>query len=341
MKKILSLDGGGIRGIIPGQVLVALENKLQQKSGNPNARIADYFDFFAGTSTGGILTCILICPSLTEPGKARFSAQEAVDLYVKNGHNIFSVSFWHKILSLDGISEEKYESTQIQLYLKQYFDELKISQLLKPCIITSYDIHRRETKFFAQHDYALKGDVADFYVKDVCRATSAAPTYFETELIKSISGEDYACVDGGVFANNPSLCAYSEVRNAKGSPNAKDMFVLSIGTGSQDKPYDYDQAKGWGAIGWVRPVIDIMMSGAAEVTDYHMTKMFSANNNEQNYSRIQPTSLQNADPAMDDASPANIAALVEVGKTTAQNCNAELDRIVDILLAGPDPVVFE
>lgn len=342
MKKILSLDGGGIRGIIPGQILIALEEKLQQKKNDPNARVADFFDFFAGTSTGGILTCILLCPSDTDPGHAKFSASDAVDLYVKNGNEIFSVSLMHKILSLSGVLNEKYEATAIETYLKKYFTELRISQLLKPCIITSYDIHKRQTKFFAQQDFALEGTSADFYVKDVCRATSAAPTYFQPELISSLNPADapYACVDGGVFANNPTLCAYSEVRNAKGDPTAKDMFVVSIGTGSQEKPYDYDKAKNWGEIGWVKPVIDIMMSGAAEVTDYHMTKMFSAGGNLANYIRIQPSSLMNADPQMDDATPVNITALVEVGKATAQNCDAELDRVVEILLAGPDPVEF-
>lgn len=340
MKKILSLDGGGIRGIIPGQILVALENKLQQKTGNPNARIADFFDFFAGTSTGGILTCILLCPSDTEPGKAKFSAQDAVNLYINEGGGIFSRSFIYKLGSLDGVARAKYQVTAIESDLAQYFAQLKLSQLLKPCIVTSYDIQNRVTKFFAQQDKAIEGDVADFYVKDVCRATSAAPTYFEPELITSIAGESYACVDGGVFANNPSLCAYSEVRNADGDPVAKDMFVVSIGTGSQEKPYPYSEAKDWGEIGWVKPVIDIMMAGAAEVTDYHMTKMFSAEQVPQNYTRIQPTSLGNADPAMDNASPGNIAALVAVGQQTAQNCDAELDKIVEILLAGPDPVVF-
>jgi patatin-like phospholipase/acyl hydrolase len=340
MKKILSIDGGGIRGIVPGQVLIALEDKLQKKTGDPNARIADYFDFFAGTSTGGILTCILLCPSETDPTKARFSAKEAVDLYVKNGGDIFSRSFWYKIISGDGILNAKYQVTEISKYLTEYFAKLKLSQLLKPCIVTSYDIGRRQTKFFAQQDYAREGNVADFYVKDVCRATSAAPTYFETELIKSISGEAYACIDGGVFANNPALCAYSEVRNADGGPTAKEMFVVSIGTGSQEKPYQYDRAKDWGAVGWVRPVIDIMMSGAAEVTDYHMVKMFSARGNLDNYIRIQPASLGNADPAMDNASTVNIDALIAVGAQTAKSCDKELDKIVDILTAGPDPVVF-
>jgi patatin-like phospholipase/acyl hydrolase len=340
MKKILSIDGGGIRGIVPGQVLVALEAKLQQKTKNPNAKISDFFDFFAGTSTGGILTCVLLCPSEDDPKAARFSAKEAVQLYIENGDKIFDSSLHHRIMTLNGILSEKYEKQGIEGCLHNYFASLKLSQLLKPCIITSYDIERRQTKFFAQQDYALWGDMADFLVKDVCRATSAAPTYFETELVKSVSGVSYACIDGGVFANNPSLCAYSEVRNAKGNPTSDDMFVVSIGTGSQEKRYEYNHAKSWGAVGWVKPVLDIMMSGASEVTDFHMKKMFSAHGNEANYVRIQPKNLGDADPAMDNASKENIQALVELGIETAENC-PDLDRIVDVLLAGPDPVEFE
>ncbi len=337
MKKILSIDGGGIRGIIPGQVLIALEAKLQQKTNNPNARIADFFDFFAGTSTGGILTCILLCPDENDPTKARFSAQEAVNLYIQNGNSIFDANFFDKVRTV--VWKAKYKASGIEACLAKYFDQLKLNQLLKPCIVTSYDIGNRDTKFFAQHDYAKLGDKANFWVKDVCRATSAAPTYFQPELIKSLSGDEYACVDGGMFANNPALCAYSEVRNAKGNPTAKDMFVVSIGTGSANKLYPYAQAKNWGDIGWVRPVIDIMMAGAAEVTDYHLLKMFSAQNHQDNYIRIQPTSLGDANPEMDDASKTNIDALIKLGTETAQNC-PELDRIVDMLVMGSDPVEF-
>jgi patatin-like phospholipase/acyl hydrolase len=77
MKKILAIDGGGIRGIIPGQVLIALEREVRRQSGNSEARLADYFDFFAGTSTGGILTCLYLCPDPDDPGRALFSAEEA------------------------------------------------------------------------------------------------------------------------------------------------------------------------------------------------------------------------------------------------------------------------
>lgn len=341
MKKILSIDGGGIRGIIPGQVLVSLEKKLQAKVGNPNARLADFFDFFAGTSTGGILTCIYLCPSEEDNQKARFSAEEAVDLYIKNGSKIFDLSVWQRIVSADGISDEKYDASALEKLLKRYFKSLTLSQLIKPCIIPSYDIQKRRAHFFAQHDFQKKGEGSDYLIRDVCRATSAAPTYFEAALSESISGISYPLIDGGVFANNPALCAYSEVCGADGNLSAKDMFVVSLGTSSVNAKYDYNKAKNWGSVNWIKPVIDIMMSGASETTHYHLTKMFNAIGRPTQYVRFQPTDLRNANTAMDDATEQNIAALVEVGKETAQDCDKELDRIVNILVGeGLDPVTF-
>lgn len=340
MKKILSIDGGGIRGIIPGQILVALEKKLQEKSGKPEARLAEYFDFFAGTSTGGILTCICLCPSEEDADKARFSAQEAVDLYMNHGNEIFDVSHWKRFSSANGYLDEKYSALPLETSLVNYFGDIKLSQLLKPCLIPAYDIDKRSAHFFAQHDREIEGEGSDFLVRDVCRATSAAPTYFETALIKSCSGVTYPLVDGGVFANNPALCAYSEVRNAKDNPTANEMFIVSIGTGSQHESYEYGKAKDWGAIGWIKPVIDIMMAGASETTDYHLSRMFSARGKRDNYIRLQPARMRSASLEMDNATLENLQALAEVGIVTAQDCAAELDRIVDILLDGIDPVEF-
>ncbi|MEG0387452.1 MAG: patatin-like phospholipase family protein, partial [Niameybacter sp.] len=79
MIRILSIDGGGIRGIIPATILVAFESYLKQYSGNSETTIADYVDLIAGTSTGGILTALYICPDPKNPTKSRFSAQEALD----------------------------------------------------------------------------------------------------------------------------------------------------------------------------------------------------------------------------------------------------------------------
>ncbi|MBC3787896.1 patatin-like phospholipase family protein [Spirosoma utsteinense] len=343
MYTILSIDGGGIRGIIPGQVMVTLEAKLAARvlqtpelaaHYTDAVRLSDFFDFFAGTSTGGILTTLYLCPDSKNPGRPRFSAQDALNLYLEQGDDIFDVSIWKKIASADGVGDEKHDATQLERVLKRYLGNTKLSELLRPCLITSYDIRRRRTHFFNQVDAETFGNSHDYLLRDVCRATSAAPTYFETALTCSLDEVTYPLIDGGVFANNPALCAYSEVRNMNPKLKAADMLIVSLGTGSENESYSYNEARNWGSIAWVRPVIDIMMSGAAEVTDYHLTKMYSAVKRENQYIRFQPADLGDADMAMDNAKPKNLRALLEVGKRTAIDCNDELDRLVDVLISN-------
>src|SRR5690606_35474723 len=144
MKRILSIDGGGIRGIIHGMFIAALEEKLKVLSKNPNAHISDYFDFFSGTSTGGILTSILLSPSDEDPTKPKFSAREALDLYQEHGTEIFSTSKMRKFLSRFGLLSEIYDSRVLERVLLNYFGDTKLSQLIKPCIMTAYNIELRK-----------------------------------------------------------------------------------------------------------------------------------------------------------------------------------------------------
>ncbi|WP_449439218.1 patatin-like phospholipase family protein [Pedobacter steynii] len=123
MKKILSIDGGGIRGIIPGMLLVALEEKLKKESKDPAAAIVDYFDFFAGTSTGGILTCLLLCPSEDHPTRPRFSAKEALDLYLEHGNEIFKMSFFKRLRAKFGLAGERYNSKIFEGVLKSILEK--------------------------------------------------------------------------------------------------------------------------------------------------------------------------------------------------------------------------
>lgn len=237
--RILSIDGGGIRGILPGVILARLEKKLQEQKGYENKRIADMFDFIAGTSTGGILTLFYLTPD-SSGKKVKYSAQEAVNMYLDRGDEIFDVSIKQKLTSGFGLTDEKYNSTELEEALNDNFKDIKLNQLLKPCIITAYNIREGKPHFFTQHD--ARKDVNNFKVKDVARATSAAPTYFEVARIKNEIGTPFPLIDGGVFANNPALVAYSEVRNMNlagiKKPKAKNMMIVSIvGTGSQSKTY--------------------------------------------------------------------------------------------------------
>ncbi len=330
LKRILSIDGGGIRGIIPGQILVVLEEKLKQASGNENARIADYFDLVAGTSTGGILTCAYLCPDQQDPGRPKYTAPEVVDLYLERGDEIFNIPFRHKLRTAGGILDEKYPTDELEDALNDYFGETKLSELLKPCLISSYDIKRRQGHFFTQHD-ALQNEGWDFLVKDVARATSAAPTYFECSKVKSLTKINYPLIDGGVFVNNPTLCAYAEV-HTEYSCTAVEMAILSLGTGYEKKAYDYNQAKDWGMIGWIKPLISIMMSGVSEVVDYQLRQIYSAVKAPAQYLRINTEFPINVSSDMDDASQDNLNALKELGTETAQKFDKKLDDFVKLLI---------
>ena len=107
--------------------------------------------------------------------------------------------------------------------------------------------------FLKNYIQYIKGkDFPDFYMKDVARASSAAPTYFMPAYVSPIGSEKkYSFVDGGVFANNPAMCAYIEAK--KIYPNARKFIILSLGTGVGTRKYSHKQVKDWGYIDWVYP----------------------------------------------------------------------------------------
>lgn len=338
MKKvrILSLDGGGIRGILPGIVLTQIEDKLQKKLKDPKVRLSDYFDFMAGTSTGGILSLAYLTPGINN--RPKLTAQKAVDLYLERGDQIFDVSLWQKIRSGGGIADEKYNAAALESALEDTFGDIYLSKLLKPCIISSYDIKNGRPYFFKQHK--SKDEIFNFKVKDVARATSAAPTYFETARVKSELGTPYPLIDGGVFVNNPALVAYSEVRTMRFEgidhfPTAKDMMIVSIGTGSSNQKYDYKKAKDWGAIGWIKPIIEIMMTGNSQTVHHHLTQIWDTldHDNKENYYRLEPK-IVTADAQMDNASAENLIKLKEDGLNyiSETKVNVLLDEIVEKLI---------
>jgi len=333
--KILSLDGGGIRGIISCVILKYIEEQLQ-KHDNPNAKIGDYFDLIAGTSTGGLITGLLLYPDGNK--KAKYSVEEALNLYAKKGNEIFNVSFFQHILNPFGLLKEKISDKNLEKQLEEVFQNLQLNQLVKPCIITAYDITARKAHFFTSHN--ASNPIKNFYVKDVCRATAAAPTYFEPAQIESLYKQQFTLIDGGVYANNPALCAYAEARKIQFSkalnntqkpdyPTANDMIIVSIGTGTVLKPYSFEEFDNAGKLKWITPLIDILLSANVETVDYQLQKMFETlgERNQKNYHRLMPE-LINASPEMDDTTAKNIKNLIQDGLNFINNNQLELDSIV-------------
>lgn len=328
--RILSIDGGGVRGIIAAAVLRALEAKLQQRTGNPDARIVDLFDLVAGTSTGAILACAQLTPD-PATGRPRYSAKESLQFYLDHGAEIFRIPVNHRIRTAAGLGDEKYPATGLENVLRQLYGDCWLSQLLKPTLIPAYDIRRRKAVFFTQDD-ARKREGKDFLVRDICRASTAAPAFFETALIRSRSGVAYPLVDGGVFANNPAQCAYAEARTHFGA-TSDNVLILSLGTGRTHHAYEYAAAKDWGALGWMRPLLDIMMSSGSETVDYQCSLALNHPGSPRRYFRFDSSMEQRplgVSGQMDDTTKVNLGGLAEMGAELADHRDRDLDHFLDL-----------
>lgn len=150
MVKILTIDGGGICGVIPAAILASLEHRIQKITGNPEARIIHYFDFLAGTSTGGIITCLLNCPKSRTDATPRFSAAEVLEFYIKFGPQIFKANRVRRFFGSIGLASEKYHVGALEKLLKKYFGDLKLNDALKPSLVPAYGLEMGATYFFLQ-----------------------------------------------------------------------------------------------------------------------------------------------------------------------------------------------
>ncbi|MCA0456557.1 MAG: patatin-like phospholipase family protein [Chloroflexi bacterium] len=321
--KILSIDGGGIRGIIPGMVMADIE----RRTGKP---ISQLFDLIAGTSTGGVLTLGVTCPDEKDITKPRYTAEDGVRLYEEQGSRIFSRSPWKRVTSLNGITDERYPTASVQAVLQETFGETRLRQALNDVMITSYEIERRSPWFFRSSRARLDPKTYDFPMWKVARSTSAAPTYFEPNKIDVDQTTDYySLVDGGVFANNPSMCAYVDAMSQESRPS--DVLVVSLGTGVLTRRLPYDEACGWGAAQWVIPIISVLMDGNSETVDYQMRTVLGANaGGKKRYFRFQ-TRLNEGMDDMDDASRTNIRVLKLLGEQLVSESAEQLDQVCKLL----------
>jgi uncharacterized protein len=313
--RILSIDGGGIRGIIPALVLAELERRARR----PICRL---FDLIAGTSTGGILALGLVKGK--PDGTPAYAAADLVGLYEHEGPTIFARSVWLRIPVLRTLVElfrPRYPARNIEAVLLRYFGDARLSQAITPALVTGYEIARRDPWFFRSERAKREAD-HDFPMRDVARATAAAPTYFPPlGLPAPEPTARYGLVDGGVFANNPALCAYVEGHTLH--PQARDFLMVSLGTGQTADRIPYGKAKRWGLAGWARPLLSVVFDGVSDTVDYQLDQLLRpAPSGPKRHYRFQ-AALTPDEEAMDDASGRHIAALKDVAqRIIAQNATA-------------------
>ncbi|NOK64444.1 MAG: patatin [Chloroflexi bacterium AL-W] len=317
--KILSIDGGGIRGIIPALILAEIEQRTQRN-------IADLFDLIVGTSTGGIIALGLTKPDAT--GKPVYSANDLATLYRTKGDRIFVRSVLRRLTSLGNVADEKYDSKAIERFLQEYFGETQLKDALTNVLVTSYEIERR-FPFFFKSERAQRDESYNFPMWQVARATTAAPTYFEPLSIEMENDQDYyALIDGGVFANNPAMCGYVEAQRMY--PDASDMIVVSLGTGNLTRRLSIDDAQNWGLLEWAQPILGIAFDGVSNTVDYQLQMLLPNNGIGSRYYRFQ-TRLDEENDDLDDIRPANLRVIQILAESIIRNNRAHIHELCEQL----------
>jgi len=308
VRRVLSLDGGGIRGIIPALVVAHLERQM-------GAPASELFDLIVGTSTGGILALGLSLQD--QQGGSLLAAKRMVALYERHGAQIFERSLWRKLRTAGGLLEEAYSHEALESVLHKYFANKRMGDCGTPVMVTSYDIERRKTVFLK----SWHPDHSELLCAEASRATSAAPTYFEPVNLKWAE-QSATLIDGGVFINSPAVSAYAEA--CKLFPD-EPIAMLSLGTGELTRPIPYDAARTWGSALWIMSLLDCMFDGASKAADHQM-RLFMGDH----YLRVQ-TPLHFASDDMDDASRANIRNLKQTAKELIER---EEDALHQFLALG-------
>ena len=311
---VLALDGGGIRGIVPARVLQALEEHMQRP-------VSELFDLVAGTSTGGLVALGLTKPSSADAAAPAYTAADLVDLYLDHGGEIFHSSLAHRISTAGGLRGVRYPAGPIEAVLADRFGDTMLSKAVTQVVVPSYDLSG-PAPFFFKRRYGVDDPGLDVRMADAARATSAAPTYFDPAPLAPFPGETrpHALIDGGVFANDPAVCAYAEALDLWGDD--VEIQVVSIGTGQPPQEYGrgripvpYAKARHWGLAKWARPVLDVVFDGVADASEWQL-KRLCRHGDEANprYHRLQ-SPLETANHALDDASPDNLERLLDDAET--------------------------
>lgn len=292
LRRILSLDGGGIRGLVTCRWLAGVDRALAAAG---RREIPGSFDLLAGSSTGALIACGL---ALGRP------PEELAELYRRRRHDIFpgmARRLWSRASRLlsAGPSAPRYDGRGLERVLADVFGDARLGDLRVPTLVTSYDTISRVPIVFK----SFKPEHAELRVRDVCRATSAAPTYFPAHPMR-VEGADRALIDGGIVANNPTACAIAEaLRKDPAVDRTQDLIVASIGSGERIRPIDLAAAREWGALEWAIPMIDVLFDGNAKSVDYIARHIVG-----DGYFRLQAPLTVGLDD-LDDVSDTNVDAL--------------------------------
>lgn len=295
---ILSIDGGGLRGLIVLEQLRVLETLIKMP-------LNKYFHLISGTSTGGIIAAML---------SLGYSVDDISLLYLKHGNKIFNKK-WFKY----GIFKPKYNDKYFNNILKEYMGYKSLKDLNNDLLIVAYNATNKEKKIF-KSSKAKINEHDNLPLFDVVRASASAPTYFKP--YKIYGGNNYY-IDGGLVINNPSMISWVEALNMNN--NDKKINIISFSTGDQVDTIKKGTFKG-GILSWAIPSVDILLAEQSQITDYHMEQLYKRESGI--YTRCN-SFVKYSSGKLDDSSEKNIQAMLKDGMRSA---NINYDVIKNFVL---------
>lgn len=315
--RVLAIDGGGIRGVLPAVVLAELE----RLSGHPTHQL---FDLIAGSSAGGLVAGALVVPG--GQNGALWTAEDAAGVFEREGARIFRRTLGRSIRTRFGFTRPRYSDAALNSVLTDHFGRVRLSEATTRLLICSYDVERRIPVRFKSWR-AAEDPGHDRALWQVVRATIAAPTYFAPmRLTPPGKRAPGSLIDGGIVAHNPALLAAIEAATLK--PH-EPVTIVSLGTGALNKRLRWEEASTWGAMRWARPMIDMFFDASSSIVQDQLTRMLGARNH-----RFQ-IPLTGCTEAMDDASPRNMTALRHNAEKLIEQRHDELSMLARELSPAP------
>eukprot|EP01012_Entosiphon_sulcatum_P010944 TRINITY_DN16547_c0_g1_i1.p1 TRINITY_DN16547_c0_g1~~TRINITY_DN16547_c0_g1_i1.p1 ORF type:complete len:379 (+),score=63.18 TRINITY_DN16547_c0_g1_i1:19-1155(+) len=369
--RILAIDGGGIRGIVPALLL----QKLEELTGQ---RACELFDLIAGVSTGGFIGMLAASPqhysasyiadiyrshreeifvpneppqaqaagSVAKEGQTSEGEADEDDVARRNAEWIQSVTGsmidWsvQQCNSIIGKSRafygHKYSPSGLEAMMERHFGDLTLKDCNPPILVPSYDIHSGQPYFFSTVA-ACQSPNCNFFLKHVGRATSAAPSFFPPMLMGPATGTEPsgAFIDGCVMCGNPALSAFLSVRGA--FPPETPFIVVSLGTGSVKATVAHEEAKSWGLMQWAVPLMRILLDGSNTLVHQQMRLLFPVGSTDQHYYRFQ-LALPEENGDIDNGSAENVATLERLVLQYIEEQDSVLRHVASqLVLPSDDP----
>lgn len=315
MKRVLAIEGEGVRALLPALILSEIEDQIGQP-------VMASFDLIVGTGFGGVLALGLA--AVDEAGANRWTASELGEQLTKEAPTLFPRTSWAGVRAVSSRHEPCYAHAPLRAFLERLFQQDRMDTLGTRAMVLAYDIESRAPVPIRGYE-GLTGDVL---IRDAARATASTSLYYDPARIP-LGAETRALVSGSIYAANPALCAYSEARRV--FPGELDVALISIGAGSSTRAVPFQEALSWDTSSWAIPTLSMALDGSVTSVNHHLELLMTS----ERYFRVSgPLDRASDDP--DDASVRNLDALRSEAKAMLHCHRRRIDELAALLVDDGD-----